>query len=154
MMKELAPGISYLDLNFLGHERIIASALLDGSGGLALVGPGPSSTLPVLRGGLEAAGMSFGDIESIVLTHIHLDHAGAAGTLVKGNPRVRVYVHADGASHMAGPEKLIASATRLYGGAMDTLWGEINPVHQASIVVLKGGEELVLGGRRLRVAYT
>jgi glyoxylase-like metal-dependent hydrolase (beta-lactamase superfamily II) len=154
MLKELAPGISYLDLNFLGHERIIASAILHGPDGLAIVDPGPSSTLPVLRRGLEAAGMSLGDITSILLTHIHLDHAGAAGTLVKENPRARVYVHADGASHMAAPEKLIASATRLYGGAMDRLWGEINPVPQGSIAVLEGGEELVLGGQRLRVAYT
>ena len=153
-MNTLTAGISYLDLDFQGHQRIIATAILDASAGVAIIDPGPSSTLPVLRGALEAAGMSISDVTSILLTHIHLDHAGAAGTLVKENPRVRVYVHEKGAVHMSAPEKLIASATRLYGDAMDRLWGEIRPVPQESIVVLKGGEDIAAGGRTLRVAYT
>ena len=153
-MNTLAAGISYLDLNFQGHQRIIASAILHGPSGVAIVDPGPSSTLPVLSGALEAAGMSVADVTSILLTHIHLDHAGATGTLVNANPRAQVFVHEEGAPHMTAPVKLIASATRLYGDAMDRLWGDIRPVPRESIVALKGGEELAAGGRTLRVAYT
>src|SRR5438876_11589918 len=121
-MITLASGISYLDLNFLGTPRIIATAVLQGAGGVALVDPGPSSTLPMLRAGLDRAGIGIGDVRAIVLTHIHLDHAGATGTLVHDNPALQVYVHEKGASHMVDPSKLVASATRLWGDEMDRLW--------------------------------
>ena len=108
---------------------MIACAVLHGPGGVALIDPGPSSTLPALRSApLPAAGISLADVTTILLTHIHLDHAGATGTLVRENPRLRVYVHEIGAPHMADPSKLLASATRLYGDAMDRLWGEVAPV--------------------------
>jgi len=93
-------------------------------------------------------------VTAIVLTHIHLDHAGASGTLVRENPRLRVYVHEKGAPHMANPEKLIASATRLYGGDMDRLWGEFRPVPPEAIVALEGGERIEAAGRALDVTYT
>ena len=153
-MEHLAPGISFLDLRFLGHRGVIACAVLHGSGGVALIDPGPSTTLPVLRHELESAGLSMADVDAILLTHIHLDHAGATGTIVLENPRVRVYVHDNGARHLATPEKLIASATRLYGDVMDQLWGEIRPVPQTAIVALNGGETITVEGRSLRVAYT
>ena len=127
-MMTLTSGVSYIDLQFLGVPRIIATAVLHGPGGVALVDPGPSSTLPALRAALAAAGMSIADVREIVLTHIHLDHAGATGTLVRENPAMRVYVHERGAPHMAEPENLIASATRLWGDEMDRLWGEMLPV--------------------------
>ena len=152
-MDRLAAGISFLDLSFLGYPRIIASAVLHGAG-VAVVDPGPSSTLPVLGRELETAGLSLADVDTVLLTHIHLDHAGATGTIVHRNPRVRVYVHASGAPHMVSPEKLIASATRLYGDDMDRLWGEIRPVPREAITPLEGGEEIMGGGRPLRVAYT
>jgi glyoxylase-like metal-dependent hydrolase (beta-lactamase superfamily II) len=94
------------------------------------------------------------DVNALLLTHIHLDHAGASGTLVRQNPRLKVYVHEKGAPHMASPEKLIASATRLYGDAMDELWGEILPVPAEAMVVLKGGERIEAAGQSLEVAYT
>jgi glyoxylase-like metal-dependent hydrolase (beta-lactamase superfamily II) len=103
---------------------------------------------------LSAAGMSLGDVTTILLTHIHLDHAGATGTLVRENPNMRVYVHEIGAPHMADPGKLIASATRLYGDAMDRLWGEFAPVPPAAMMTLRGGERLDVAGRSLEVAYT
>jgi glyoxylase-like metal-dependent hydrolase (beta-lactamase superfamily II) len=93
-------------------------------------------------------------VTTILLTHIHLDHAGATGTLVRENPKLRVYVHEIGAPHMADPAKLVASATRLYGNAMDRLWGEIAPVPPAALTTLNGGERLDVGGRTLDVAYT
>lgn len=153
-MNTLASGLSYLDLNFLAVRRVIATAVLHGSGGVALIDPGPSSTLPALRASLSSAGIAMSDVTALLLTHIHLDHGGAAGTLVRENPRLRVYVHEKGAPHMVNPEKLIASATRLYGNAMDQLWGEIGPVPPEAIVVLKGGERIAAAGHSLDVAYT
>jgi glyoxylase-like metal-dependent hydrolase (beta-lactamase superfamily II) len=100
------------------------------------------------------AGINPSDITALLLTHIHLDHAGAAGTLVRENPRLRVYVHEKGAPHMADPAKLVASAARLYGDAMDRLWGEFAPVPRDAMTILSGGERIEAGGRMLDVAYT
>src|SRR5678809_390939 len=111
-MTTLASGLSYFDLDFLGVPRIIASVIVHGPGGAAIIDPGPSSTLPALRAGLTQAGIALSDVRAILLTHIHLDHAGATGTLVRENPAIRVYVHEKGARHMADPSKLIASATQ------------------------------------------
>ncbi len=153
-MITLASGLSYLDLNFYGVEGVIASVILHGPGGAAIIDPGPSSTLPALRTGLDRAGIALADVRSILLTHIHLDHAGATGTLVRENPAIRVYVHEKGAPHMVDPSKLIASATRLWDGEMDSLWGEMRPVPANNLVILRGGERIPAGGRDLDVAYT
>jgi glyoxylase-like metal-dependent hydrolase (beta-lactamase superfamily II) len=153
-MNTLAHGISYIDVNFLGVPGIIATAVLHGPGGVALIDPGPTSTLPTLRAGLEQAGIGLTDVRSIVLTHIHLDHAGATGTIVREQPDVRVYVHEKGAPHMIDPGKLLASATRLWGADMDRLWGEVRPVPPEVVVSLAGGERIDAAGRDLAVAYT
>ena len=153
-MITLASGLSYLDLNFYGVKGVIASVILHGPGGAAIIDPGPSSTLPALRAGLDRAGIALADVRAILLTHIHLDHAGATGTLVRENPALRVYVHEKGAPHMVDPAKLIASATRLWGDEMDRLWGEMRPVPAETLVILRGGERLAAGGRDLDVAYT
>ena len=113
--------------------------------GGVLIDPGPESSLPAL---LEQIGEE--PPEALLLTHIHLDHAGATGALVRRWPGLRVYVHERGAPHLADPSKLIASASRLYGEQMERLWGEIVPVPETSITTLGGGED-VLG---FRVAYT
>ena len=153
-MTTLAPGISYVDVNFLGVPGIIATAVLHGPGGVALIDPGPTSTLPALRAALERGGIRLADVRAIVLTHIHLDHAGATGTIVREQPDMRVYVHDKGVPHMIDPEKLIASATRLWGADMDRLWGEVRPVPPERIVALSGGERIDAAGRDLTVAYT
>ena len=153
-MHVLAAGLSYCDLNFQGHDRIVATAVLDSPGGCVLIDPGPSSTLSTLDLALGDAGISSHDITAIVLTHIHLDHAGAVGTLLRRRPETRVYVHATGASHMVDPSKLVASATRLYGDRMAELWGEVAPVPAAALTALDGGEQIEVAGRRLDVAYT
>jgi glyoxylase-like metal-dependent hydrolase (beta-lactamase superfamily II) len=153
-MNTLAPGISYTDVNFLGVPGIIATAVLHGPGGVALIDPGPTSTLPALRAALAQAGIGVTDVRSIVLTHIHLDHAGATGTIVHEHPDVRVYVHEKGAPHMIDPGKLLASATRLWGADMDRLWGEVRPVPTEVVVSLAGGERIDAAGRDLTVAYT
>jgi glyoxylase-like metal-dependent hydrolase (beta-lactamase superfamily II) len=153
-MLTLAAGVSYIDLEFQGHARLIATAVLHGPSGVALVDPGPSSALPVLRRELAMAGMAVGDVTTIVLTHIHLDHAGATGSLVREHPAIRVFVHEKGAPHLIDPSRLRSSAARLYGDAMERLWGELAPVPSAALHVLRGGERIEAAGRRLAVAYT
>jgi glyoxylase-like metal-dependent hydrolase (beta-lactamase superfamily II) len=143
-----------LDLQFQGHGRVIATAMLEGPSGLALVDPGPSSTLHALESGLRAEGHELSEVKALLLTHIHLDHAGASGTLAARLPALRVYVHERGAPHMIDPSKLMNSARRLYGERMDRLWGEMQPVPADRIEVLSGGERLELVGRTLQVAYT
>jgi glyoxylase-like metal-dependent hydrolase (beta-lactamase superfamily II) len=150
----LASGLSYLDLRFLGVSGVIATAVIQGADGIALVDPGPSTTLGVLKAELERAGVLLRDLRALLLTHIHLDHAGATGTLVHELPGLRVYVHQRGAPHLVNPEKLIASAERLYGGDMDRLWGEVRPVPEHALIALQGGERMSAGGRDFEVAYT
>jgi len=143
-----------LDLDWAGHPRSIASALLRSGGGVALVDPGPSSTIPNLREQLAVHGVRIGDLDALFLTHIHLDHAGACGALVRENPRLRVYVHSRGAPHMADPSKLLDSARRLYGDTMQRLYGDFLPVPQSNLNILNGGETLSFGSRQLAVLYT
>ncbi len=153
-MNVVAPGVSYVDLLFLGRPRTMATAVVSGAGGVALVDPGPSTRLATLEQGLAAQGIAWGDVRHIVLTHIHLDHAGATGTLVRRWPHLRVYVHQRGARHMIDPARLLESATRLYGADMDRLWGEFLPVPAGNVVALEGGETVPFGGRQWEVAYT
>lgn len=147
-------NVDYIDLQFKGSPRVIATALLTGPDGVTLIDPGPTSCLRVLEAGLENRGLSLRDVRSLLLTHIHLDHAGAAGTILERVPNVRVYVHERGAPHMIDPSKLLASATRLYGDQMDSLWGQFLPVPASQVTALSGGERLELAGKSLAVAYT
>jgi glyoxylase-like metal-dependent hydrolase (beta-lactamase superfamily II) len=153
-MTSLASGIDYIDVQFLGFPSIIATAVLHGPSGVSLVDPGPSTSLANLRRALSDKGIDVRDVRHVLLTHIHLDHAGGTGTLVKENPGIEVFVHERGASHLVDPSKLVASAGRLYGQDMDRLWGEILPVPSGVIRLLHGGEHIVASGRRLDVAYT
>lgn len=153
-MVTLAAGLDYIDLQFLGISEIIATAIIQGPAGVALVDPGPSTTLATLRAALAGKGIAVADVRQVLLTHIHLDHAGVTGTLVRDNPSIDVFVHERGAPHMVDPAKLLSSATRLYGADMDRFWGEFLPVPAARIKALKGGERITAGGRDLEVAYT
>ncbi len=153
-MLTLAAGLDYIDLNFLGVPEIIATAVLHGASGVALIDPGPSTTHDSLKESLGRKGISIADVRQILLTHIHLDHAGVTGTLVRENPAIEVFVHARGAPHMIDPAKLLASAGRLYGADMDRLWGDFVAVPADRIRVLKAEERIASGGRDLDVAYT
>jgi glyoxylase-like metal-dependent hydrolase (beta-lactamase superfamily II) len=128
-----------IDVMHLGRDRVIGAYEL---GGL-IVDPGPSSCLETLLAGLED------EPRALLLTHIHLDHAGASGSLVRRFPKLRVYVHEVGAPHLVDPAKLLQSAGRLYGDDMDRLWGEVLPVPAENLAVLRGGEEI----EGFRVAY-
>ena len=153
-MEVLSDTASYVDLMIRGRSRVIATAVIKSPDGVALVDPGPSSCLATLRAALSDAGIAVADVRALLLTHIHLDHAGATGSLLRENPDIEVYVHERGAPHMIDPTKLIASATRLYGDNMDSLWGEFLPVPEESVRVLTGGERIKVAGRTFEVAYT
>jgi glyoxylase-like metal-dependent hydrolase (beta-lactamase superfamily II) len=135
-----------LDLNFQGRPHAIASYLIRHNEGAVLIESGPGSTLPALQAGLEKEGLSSRDVTHVLLTHIHLDHAGAAGWLAKQG--ARIYVHPVGAPHMVHPEKLIASATQIYGDRMQTLWGEFLPVPQSQLIIPKDRETIEIGNLR------
>ncbi len=113
------------------------------AGGL-IVDPGPASCVETLLDGLEA------EPRALLLTHIHLDHAGASGVLARRFPRLRVYVHEVGAPHLVDPSKLLRSAERLYGDDMERLWGEVAPVPEERITAVTGGERVAA----LDVVYT
>ncbi len=130
-----------IDVRHLGRERVIGCWELDG----VLIDPGPTSSMDNLIEALRGE-----EPRALLLTHIHLDHAGASGSLVHRWPELPVYVHERGARHLADPAKLLASAERLYGDQMQRLWGEVAPVPERNLHPLSGGEE-VLG---FRVAYT
>jgi glyoxylase-like metal-dependent hydrolase (beta-lactamase superfamily II) len=147
-------AITTLDLNWRGESRCIATALLRSDNFAALVDPGPSSTLETLRELLAAQQLRVVDLQAILLTHIHLDHAAATGALVRENPALKVYVHSRGASHMVDPTKLLSSAERLYGEQMQALFGDFLPVPEANLQILEGGETVPAGSRELRVLYT
>jgi glyoxylase-like metal-dependent hydrolase (beta-lactamase superfamily II) len=124
-------GMSRLvDVMHLGRDRVIGAYDVDGM----VVDPGPASTVSTLLESVEP--------RALLLTHIHLDHAGATGVLVRRNPDLKVYVHERGAPHLIDPEKLLKSAGQLYGDDMERLWGEVVAVPEENITVLKGGEEI------------
>lgn len=140
------PRIVTIDLNFQNCSHAIASYLIRYGDGAILVESGPASTLPALEAGLAAEGLSTREITHVLLTHIHLDHAGGAGWLSRQG--AEIYVHPVGAPHLLNPEKLIASATRIYGDQMQQLWGEILPVESANLNIPRDAEEITIGNLR------
>lgn len=150
----LTAGVTYVDLDFLGRAQVIATGIVSGGGEIALVDPGPTSCLATLEERLHAQGIRLADVTHLLLTHIHLDHAGATGTIVKRHPGIQVFVHDIGAPHLVDPSKLLSSATRLYGEDMDRLWGEFLAVPAANVRRLAGGEKIGVAGRLFDVAYT
>lgn len=131
-----------LDLHYFGTPRVIGAYLLETAGGLALFDCGPASTVAALHERLGERGVSLADVSHLLLSHIHLDHAGAAGVLVREHPRLQVHVSEIGAPHVVDPSRLERSARRLYGDTFDTLWGELAPVPEANVHV---AGERVLG---------
>ncbi|MEO7966762.1 MAG: MBL fold metallo-hydrolase [Gemmatimonadaceae bacterium] len=150
----VADGVAYDDLEHLGRREAIAVYLFESSAGLTVVDPGPSSTAAKLRDAITNFGATPADVGNILLTHIHLDHAGIVGSLARENPKLRVHVHERGATHLVDPTRLLESARRIYKDEMEPLWGEFLAVPREQLIVLQGGERLTIGERKLRVAYT
>jgi glyoxylase-like metal-dependent hydrolase (beta-lactamase superfamily II) len=132
-----------LDLRHLGHERVIGSYLLETEDGTALQDCGPTTCVPELKARLAERGLELTDARHLLLSHIHLDHAGAAGVLVREHPGLQVHVSEIGAPHLVDPSRLERSARRLYGDDFDRLWGELAPVPGENIHVV-GDETLGL----------
>jgi len=130
-----------IDVMHLGRDRVIAAHEVDG----VVIDPGPTTCLDTLLEGLDGE-----QPRALLLTHVHLDHAGATGALVRRFPQLPVYVHERGAPHLIDPAKLLASASKLYGDDMERLWGEVAPVPVANVRTLSGGETI----EGFRVAYT
>jgi glyoxylase-like metal-dependent hydrolase (beta-lactamase superfamily II) len=152
-VQQLRSGLWQIDTHFLGLPGIIASYLLAGNGEVALVDTGPSTTIEALLAGVHAAGFALTDVTHLLLTHIHLDHAGASGSLTQRLPNATVYVHEIGAPHLMDPTKLIASAERIYGAEMERLWGTIEPVPAERIKTMRDNDVLAVAGRRLNIVY-
>jgi len=135
-MPVLAPGLAWVDLKFRGSPNVIATAVIIDAGGVALIDPGPTSCLDALELGLNGLGIRFTDVTHILLTHVHLDHAGVTGTLGRRYPALKVFVHERGTPHLIDATKLVRSATRLWGDQMQMLWGEVAPVPASNTVTL------------------
>lgn len=151
---EVAPGITAIDTFYGGRERTTAAYLLDAREP-AIVETGPTRSADHVAAGLERLGVGSGDLAHIVVTHIHLDHAGGVGTLCERYPRATVWVHEAGARHLADPTRLLASATRIYGeGRMGSLFGPVAPVPAQRIRSVGDGDVIELGGRSLSSAAT
>ena len=125
-----------LDLRHLGHERVIGSYLLETEDGLALQDCGPTTCVPELKARLAERGLELPDVRHLLLSHIHLDHAGAAGVLVREHPGLQVHVSEIGAPHLVDPSRLDRSARRLYGDDFDRLWGELAPVPSENVHIV------------------
>jgi glyoxylase-like metal-dependent hydrolase (beta-lactamase superfamily II) len=141
-----------IDTEMHGRGGLTAAFVVRGDRATALVETGPKSALDRTLRGLEAAGVK--SLDYIVVTHIHLDHAGAAGALAQRWPRARVAVHEVGAPHLVDPRKLWSSAARIYGDEMERLWGGIDPIDAERVIALADGDSIDLGGRTLTAIDT
>ncbi|MFZ2279956.1 MAG: MBL fold metallo-hydrolase [Prosthecobacter sp.] len=135
--------IHTLDLHFIGIPGVIAAFLIESGGEFALIETGPGSTLETLRAAIREVGVDESAIKKVFVTHIHLDHAGAAGWFAQQG--ATVYCHPNAARHLIDPSKLIESARMVYGHLMDKLWGEMLPVPAERVVALKDTESVSLG---------
>lgn len=153
-VSEIASGTWRIDLGFKGVPEVIAAYLLAGDESLALIETGPTTTLPALRQGIATAGFSSADLTDVLVTHIHLDHSGGAGVLLREAPRARIWVHPIGAPHLVNPAKLLASAGRIYGDRMEELWGEVAPVPADRVSDLTDGATVSTGGTVLTALFT
>jgi glyoxylase-like metal-dependent hydrolase (beta-lactamase superfamily II) len=151
---EVENGVYRIDLLLDGCPGVVAAYLLTGDGPPALVETGPASTLETLLSGIREAGVDPLDIGEVLITHIHLDHAGGAGDLLARLPSARLHVHPSGAAHLLDPSRLLASARRIYGDALESLWGGMEPVPHDRLEVLADQAVVTAAGRAIRVLHT
>lgn len=152
--EEITAGVYRIDLGFQGTAGVIAAYLLVGGDDIALIETGPTSTRANLEAGLWEVGYALSEVTRLIPTHIHLDHAGAVGTLMRDFPRMRLSVHAGGAPFLIDPERLLNSAERIYGAQMDELWGEVVGAPADRVDGLADGERITVAGRTLLVKST
>ena len=147
MATTVGPGVVELDTLLGGWERVTAGYLVEGPAPV-LVETGSQSSVPTLLAALADLGLGPDDLAGVVVTHIHLDHAGGVGDVARAFPRATVYVHEKGARHLADPTRLVASAAMVYGDLLDSLYGRLDPTPAERIVVLEDGDQVDVGGGR------
>jgi glyoxylase-like metal-dependent hydrolase (beta-lactamase superfamily II) len=147
----VAEGVIQLDTLLGGWERVTAGYLIDGDAPV-LVETGSQSSVPVLLAQLDVLGLGPHDLAGVVVTHIHLDHAGGVGDVARAFPNATVYVHEKGARHLADPTRLVDSAARVYGPLLDSLYGRLDPTPAERIHVLEDGEAIRVGPARSLIA--
>src|SRR5205807_1300060 len=146
---EAAPGITGVD-TFMAGRPVVTSAYLIHSSEPTLVETGPTTSSEAVRAGLASLGLGPPDLAHIVVTHIHLDHAGGVGRLAEAFPSATVWVHERGAPHLADPTKLLASATRVYGfDRLQTLFGDVDPTPESRLRSVAEGDRIAIGDRSL-----
>ena len=144
--------MNIIDLKFLGLERAIAVFLVETSIGPILIETGPHSSLPKLKSGLSKLGYELKDIKHVLLTHIHLDHAGAAWAFAEQG--AKIHLHPRGYRHLNEPSKLLESARRIYKDQMDSLWGSIKPIPEDNLLTVEDGEVLTFGDVSIKAMHT
>jgi glyoxylase-like metal-dependent hydrolase (beta-lactamase superfamily II) len=144
---DLVPGVVEIDTLLGGWQRINAGYLIEGPRPV-LVETGSQSSIEVLLASLAELGVDAGDLAGVVVTHIHLDHAGGVGDVARAFPQAKVYVHENGARHLVDPTRLVRSAARTYGPLLDSLFGRLSPTPSERVNVLRHGEEIDIGGGR------
>jgi glyoxylase-like metal-dependent hydrolase (beta-lactamase superfamily II) len=144
--------IETIDLEFQGTPHAVAAFLVEGPAGVVLIETGPSTTLPTLLARMKERGIMPSDVRDVLLTHIHLDHAGAAGWWAQQGSRI--HVHPLGAPHVVDPARLLSSATRIYGDQMETLWGDVLPAPADRVVEVKDGEVIEVAGLEITAVDT
>jgi len=154
LARQLEEDLWVLDTLFQGEPGVIASYLLTGPAGPALVDVGSGASLETLLAAIRASGHDPAEVKHLLITHVHLDHAGAAGGLLPHMPQATVYVHRIGAPHLIDPSKLLKSAERIYGDQMETLWGHMEPVPAERLVILDDNSEVTVGERTFSALYT
>jgi glyoxylase-like metal-dependent hydrolase (beta-lactamase superfamily II) len=152
--RQLEDDLWIIDTLYQDEPGVIAAYLLEGPEGLALIDVGSAATVNQVLRSVETIGRRPEEIQHIIVTHVHLDHAGASGALLRHAPGARVYVHPLGAAHLIDPTKLVASARRIYGDQMDQLWGTTLPVPAERIVILEDRAEIRVGTRTLMALHT
>ncbi|MDQ4097285.1 MAG: MBL fold metallo-hydrolase [Actinomycetota bacterium] len=143
----MAPGVVQIDTRLGGRDRLTAGYLIDGPAPV-LIETGSQSSVPILLAALDELGVTAGALSSVVVTHIHLDHAGGVGDVAAAFPGATVYVHPLGARHLADPARLVSSAGRVYGDLLDSLYGRLAPTPAERIRALDDGEVIDVGGGR------
>jgi glyoxylase-like metal-dependent hydrolase (beta-lactamase superfamily II) len=151
---DLGEGRRLVDLDFRDTEGLVASYLLPEPDGWAVVETGPTTCRSAFLRGLAEAGVDPSEVRDVLVTHIHLDHAGGLGALADDLPRATFHAHESGVRHLADPARLIESARRAWGEAADRLWGAVVPAPAGRLRPLRGGETLALRGGELRVLAT
>jgi glyoxylase-like metal-dependent hydrolase (beta-lactamase superfamily II) len=147
----IADGVIELDTLLGGWERVTAGYLIEGDAPV-LVETGSQSSVPVLLAQLERLGVGASDLAGVVVTHIHLDHAGGVGDVARAFPKATVYVHPKGARHLVDPTRLVDSAARVYGPLLDSLYGRLDPTPAERIHVLEDGEAIPVSSNRSLIA--